>query len=61
MRKQLVAKGILVEADQKLIFTADEICTSPSTAAAIIHGGPANGLVAWKSSDGRTLKEIESK
>ncbi|MFZ4987284.1 MAG: GIY-YIG nuclease family protein [Blastocatellia bacterium] len=61
MRKQLVANGILIEAGQKLIFTADEVCTSPSTAAAIIHGGHANGLVAWRNRDGRTLKEIESK
>ena len=60
MRKQLVAKGILIEADQKLVFANDEVFSSPSTAAAIIHGGHANGLIAWKNNDGRTLKEIES-
>jgi hypothetical protein len=60
MRKQLIAKGVLIEADQRLIFTTDEVFTSPSAAAAIIHGGHANGLTAWKNSDGRTLKKIES-
>jgi hypothetical protein len=34
--------------------------SSPSAAAAIIHGGHANGLAAWRTSDGKTLKEIEA-
>jgi hypothetical protein len=33
--------------------------SSPSAAAAVIHGGGANGLTAWKDFEGRTLKEIE--
>jgi hypothetical protein len=46
----------------KLIEQArDEEFSSPSAAAAVIHGGHANGLTAWKNRDGKTLKEIESK
>jgi len=31
-----------------------------TAAAAVIHGGSANGLLAWKNKAGRTLKELES-
>jgi hypothetical protein len=34
--------------------------SSPSAAAAVIHGGSANGLTAWKDKSGKLLKEIES-
>jgi len=34
--------------------------SSPSAAAAVIHGGHANGLTVWKNKDGKTLKELES-
>jgi hypothetical protein len=43
----------------RLAFTRDVEFSSPSAAAAIIHGGSANGLIAWKDKAGRTLKEIE--
>jgi hypothetical protein len=32
---------------------------SPSAAAAVVHGGHANGLTAWKDASGKTLKELE--
>jgi len=41
------------------LFNQDAEFASPS-AAAVIHGGHANGLTAWKNKDGKTLKEIES-
>lgn len=43
-----------------LVFTRDVEFTSASAAAAVIHGGSANGLMSWKGERGRTLKEIES-
>jgi hypothetical protein len=58
-RKQLIADGILVQKDQFFVFTKDVEFSSPSAAAVVIHGGSANGLTAWKSSDGRPLKELE--
>jgi len=42
------------------VFTKDVEFSSPSAAAAVIHGGHANGLTAWKTSKGTTLKEMES-
>jgi len=43
-----------------LLFTRDEEFSSSSAAAAVIHGGHANGLIAWKNKNGKTLKKIES-
>ncbi len=40
-------------------FTRDAEFSSPSTAAAVIEGGHANGLTDWKTKDGRILKELD--
>ena len=58
-RKQLTSDGTLVEKDGMLSFTKDTEFTSPSAAAVIIHGGSANGLVAWKTKDGKSLKQLD--
>lgn len=58
-RKQLIADGTLVEKDGFLMFTKDAEFSSPSAAAAVIHGGSANGLLAWKSKDGKSLKQLD--
>ena len=60
MRQRLKDEGILSIADDHLVFTRDEEFSSPSAAAAVVHGGHANGLTVWKNKDGKTLKEIES-
>lgn len=60
MRQKLKAEGVLVEEGDHLIFAKDFEFSSPSAAAAVIHGGQANGLTAWKNKDGKTLKQIES-
>lgn len=60
MRQRLKEEGILEVQGDYLVFTKDTEFTSPSSAAAVVHGGHTNGLVAWKDKDGRTLKEIES-
>jgi hypothetical protein len=59
-RKQLIKDDVLVEADGCLVFTKDQEFSSPSAAAAVIHGGTANGRTAWKDSGGKTLKQLES-
>lgn len=60
MRQRLKDEGILeIQADY-LLFTRDAEFSSPSAAAAVIHGGHANGLTAWKNSEGKTLKELEA-
>lgn len=58
-RKQLIADGTLIERGEFLVFTKDAEFSSPSAAAAVIHGGSANGLTAWKSKDGKSLKQID--
>jgi hypothetical protein len=60
MRQKLKDDGVLSVANDHLVFTRDEEFSSPSAAAAVVHGGHANGLTAWKSKNGKTLKEIES-
>ena len=59
-REQLVAKGILLEQDDHLVFTRDHEFTSPSLAGSAIRGGHTNGLTAWKTKAGKSLKEIEA-
>lgn len=60
MRQELMAEGVLVEQTDHLLFTKDAEFSSPSAAAAVVHGGHANGLIVWKNSKGKTLKDIES-
>lgn len=58
-RKQLIADGTLIAKNGVLAFTRDTEFASPSAAAVVIHGGSANGLIAWKAQDGRELKDLE--
>ena len=58
-RRRLIEDGTLVEDGEHLRFTRDAEFSSPSAAATVVHGGSANGLLAWKSKDGKTLKELE--
>lgn len=59
-RAQLIKDGILMPADGYLKFAKNHEFTSPSAAAAVIHGGTANGRTAWKDANGKTLKQLES-
>jgi hypothetical protein len=58
-RKQMIADGTLIPKNGLLVFTKNSEFTSPSAAAVVIHGGSANGLVAWKTEDGKTLKQLD--
>lgn len=60
VRERLKEEGALEVRADSLAFTRDVEFSSASAAAAVIHGGNANGLVSWKDERGRTLKEIES-
>ena len=59
IRNQMIADGTLVQLGGFYVFTKDVQFTSPSAAAAVIHGGSANGLVAWKTKDGTQLKQLD--
>ena len=50
-KKAYIESGILKE---------DILFSSPSYAAMFVIGKSANGLTSWKTSDGRSLKDIES-
>jgi hypothetical protein len=58
-RKQLIADGTLIESDGLLVFTRDAEFSSPSAAAVVVHGGSANGLTAWKTEGGKSLKQLD--
>jgi|ERR1035437_356340 hypothetical protein len=58
-RKQLIADGTLIEKGGFYVFTKDAEFSSPSAAAAVIHGGSANGLIAWKTDGGISLKQLD--
>ena len=58
-RKELIADGTLIEAAGFYEFTKDVEFSSPSAAAAVVEGGSANGLIEWRSKDGRVLKELD--
>jgi hypothetical protein len=60
IRQKLKAEGSLVLESEFLRFARDVEFSSPSAAAAVIHGGHANGLTAWKDSQGLTLKQLEA-
>ncbi len=60
LREGLVNGETVLEKEEKLILTDDVLFSSPSSAAAVIMGRSANGLLEWKSKSGKTLKEIEA-
>lgn len=59
LREKLVSDGVLVAKNGHYEFSKDTEFTSPSSAAAVVHGGGANGLTAWKTNQGQTLKSLE--
>jgi len=61
LRSALRSDGVVEEKKDRLVFLADHEFSSPSAAAAVIHGGQANGLIAWKNSKGVSLKQKEEK
>lgn len=60
LRDKLKEEGSLIENGDHLKFVKDVEFSSPSAAAAVIHGGQANGLTAWKNKQNKSLKDLES-
>ena len=60
-RNKLIEDGDLKKDVDKLVFQKNIEFSSPSAAAAVIHGGSANGLTSWRNKLGITLKEQESR
>jgi hypothetical protein len=60
MRQDLTEKGVLEAQNDSYVFSEDCVFTSPSSAASVVLGRSANGLIEWKLKDGKTLKDFES-
>jgi hypothetical protein len=60
MREALIEKGVFVVDGPHLRLTEDHVFPSPSTAAMVLLGRTSNGRVEWKSSDGTTLKRLQT-
>lgn len=62
MHEELCRSGVLaVEGDHR-VFTENYLFKSPSAAAAMVHGRPANGTLDWHEAEsGLTYKEWESR
>ena len=58
-RNKLIEEGGLVAKENRYVFVKDTEFSSPSAAAAVIHGGSANGLTAWVNDSGTPLKKLE--
>lgn len=59
LRNQLIDNKTLVPKGDFYEFTKDTEFSSPSAAAAVIEGGSANGLIEWRTEDGKVLKELD--
>ena len=59
MRAELVRQNVLVADGDSMRIMQDYLFASPSLAAGVLLGRPANGRVEWKTADGRTLKYIQ--
>jgi hypothetical protein len=59
-RKKLIEDGALVDSGGAYVFEKDVEFSSPSSAAATIHGGSANGLTAWANKNGVQLKQLQN-
>lgn len=59
LRRQLQERGVLVEEGDGLVFTQDYRFGSPSSAAGVLVGASANGRLAWRDTEGRTLKVLQ--
>lgn len=57
---ELLASGVLRPEEQHTVFTENYAFRSPSAAAAVVNGRPANGTTEWRLPDGTTYKEWEA-
>ena len=57
-KDELINQGILIKKDNSLFFIEDHLFSSFSTPVSIILGSSANGKEHWKTSNGKSLKEL---
>ncbi len=61
IRTTLIEEKILFDKNGFYELQEDYLFSSPSTAAQVVLGSPANGWTSWKMVDGKTLDEIYRK
>jgi hypothetical protein len=61
IRARLIAGGALRDNGAVLAFVTDVVFKSPSAAASIVLGNPANGLAFWRLEDGTSLKKLRER
>ncbi len=61
LRDKLISEKILLNIENSLELSADYVFSSPSTAASLVLGRPANGLTEWKNKASKTLKDLYKK
>ncbi len=59
LRRDLLAQGIIVDNGPTFAFNQDQVFGSPSTAAGVILGRPANGRTESRNDQGTTLKQLQ--
>lgn len=60
LHAKLLETGVLVQSETHAVFAEDYAFNSPSAAAAVMNGCPANGRIEWKlATDGRSYAEWE--
>ncbi len=57
LRNELLRKGVLIRAGDKLVFSRDFEFSRPSTAGSVIMGYGVNGNAIWQLEDGTTYGE----
>lgn len=61
LHEQLLASGVLRRDGEVCVFTENYAFTSPSAAAAVVNGRPANGRLDWKRPEtGQTYADWEA-
>ncbi|MBR0704553.1 GIY-YIG nuclease family protein [Bradyrhizobium diazoefficiens] len=60
LHQELRNEGVLQPQGTVCVFAKNYAFKSPSAAAAVVNGRPANGTVEWKTPGGQTYKEWEA-
>lgn len=60
LREKLLEEKVLIDHGEYYEFLKDYSFSSPSTAAAVVMGRSANGLIEWKMENGKILKAFEN-
>lgn len=61
MRRKLIETKIMLEENEKMIFSEDAVFNSPSAASNMILGRNSNGFSEWVTKEGITFKEVQEK